>query len=473
MIDPGGLIQTVTMRYLIPFSLATACSLMVASCASTSDVSSDTQPAIASSADAESATASSFTTQDHVDWLVASFAAPKDVEPSDLEERFSETFALPFSDFIEVMKPLAGVWTIVDDDEGEVERTVTLEKGPQSITIEMMIDPDDDGRITGLQLSPGRIDPSDVTIESTDARIDSMGPQTGYGLFDISNGSCQTIHAVEADTSFSIGSVFKLWVLAAVATQVQQGEVDWKEELTLTDAVRSDPGHGVGSRETGATFSVAELAKVMISESDNTATDMLMLRVGREAVEQAMIASKVAQPERNLPLVTTKELTLLKLVEEHSGYVDLTEEEKREYLDEVLANDQSLTSLTEGDLPEPPWDIEQLGWYASASDVCRTYLLLAELNKTEGMEPMAEALTFRPELSDIAPGTISDQRWANVWFKGGSEPGVLAMAWLFEDPDGQIYVVSGAINNPDEVLSDVEAASSLEQAIILLEKLTE
>jgi hypothetical protein len=52
-------------------------------------------------------------------------------------------------------------------------------------------------------------------------------------------------------------------------------------------------------------------------------------------------------------------------------------------------------------------------------------------------------------------GTIGldSSTWPKVWFKGGSEPGVLTLGWLATNRYGQTYVVDAMVSNPDEVLA--------------------
>jgi hypothetical protein len=51
-------------------------------------------------------------------------------------------------------------------------------------------------------------------------------------------------------------------------------------------------------------------------------------------------------------------------------------------------------------------------------------------------------------------GTALDpSTWSSVWFKGGSEPGVLTLGWLATNRDRETFVVEAMVTNPDAVLS--------------------
>ena len=43
--------------------------------------------------------------------------------------------------------------------------------------------------------------------------------------------------------------------------------------------------------------------------------------------------------------------------------------------------------------------------------------------------------------------------WPTVWFKGGSEPGVLTLGWLATNRQGRTFVVEAMVSNPHAVLS--------------------
>ncbi len=102
---------------------------------------------------------------------------------------------------------------------------------------------------------------------------------------DAPGGAWHLAHAAEAP--FFVGSTTKSFILAAYLLAVERGEASLTEPLAVEDAVRS-PSSPVleGLRGTMAARFVLE---AMISHSDNTATDMIMQRVGVDAV-RAVIA---------------------------------------------------------------------------------------------------------------------------------------------------------------------------------------
>ena len=56
-------------------------------------------------------------------------------------------------------------------------------------------------------------------------------------------------------------------------------------------------------------------------------------------------------------------------------------------------------------------------------------------------------------------------RWKTTWFKGGSEPGVLTLAYLATTRTGQSYVVTVLAENPSRPINLATAAPVLLSAI--------
>jgi beta-lactamase class A len=93
-----------------------------------------------------------------------------------------------------------------------------------------------------------------------------------------------------ADRPFQMASVFKIPLLAELTAQVAAGARSLDDQLTLTDEMKA-PGSGVLKElSPGTRFTVRDLAMLMIIVSDNTATDILLDLVGRDAVNARLAA---------------------------------------------------------------------------------------------------------------------------------------------------------------------------------------
>lgn len=82
------------------------------------------------------------------------------------------------------------------------------------------------------------------------------------------------IAAGEPDRLFQLASVFKVPVLATLEARVLAGEIAWQDRHELTNEVKS-PGSGLLiDLDPGLSLSLEDLATLMMTLSDNTATDM-------------------------------------------------------------------------------------------------------------------------------------------------------------------------------------------------------
>jgi hypothetical protein len=87
--------------------------------------------------------------------------------------------------------------------------------------------------------------------------------------------------------------------------------------------------------------------------------------------------------------------------------------------------------------PAPlPRDIGSIEWFASAQDLCHAFTGLAALQAEPGLNPISTVLSA----NDGGVG-LSATTWPRIWFKGGSEAGVLTLGYLARDIAGGIFVV--------------------------------
>lgn len=93
---------------------------------------------------------------------------------------------------------------------------------------------------------------------------------------------------VRSDERFPLASVLKIPVLVEFFRQVQSGRLRADERMALT-AARKSPGSGILKElDPGLAPTLLDLAVLMIIRSDNTATDMLIERMGLEHVNRAL-----------------------------------------------------------------------------------------------------------------------------------------------------------------------------------------
>lgn len=252
-----------------------------------------------------------------------------------------------------------------------------------------------------------------------------------------------------ADTSAPLGSVFKLYVLFAVSEAIDAGELDWETTLTVSAQNRSLPSGELQDEPDGTEVTVREAATQMIQISDNTATDMLIQELGREAVEQAVTDSGHHDPEVLSPLLSTREMF-------HIGWGDPdyletwstgTQDEQRDLLEQLAQRPLEPHDVVVGGDPVWPDSVE---WFATAEDVASVHVAL------QGQQDP----TVREILSEN-PG-VEQHAWDYAGFKGGSSPGVLTGSWYVEDSAGDSYVIvlQTSTDDPSGITTEAQSEFS-------------
>ncbi len=90
--------------------------------------------------------------------------------------------------------------------------------------------------------------------------------------------------AINADETFVSASMIKLLVLAEFMAEIDAGELSLGDVYTLSSAdVVAGTGH-INEYPLGTSFTYDDLARYMICYSDNTATNVLIDRMGMEAI---------------------------------------------------------------------------------------------------------------------------------------------------------------------------------------------
>ncbi|HLV79676.1 MAG TPA: serine hydrolase [Chthonomonadaceae bacterium] len=112
------------------------------------------------------------------------------------------------------------------------------------------------------------------------------------GFLSLAARNLQTgeTHFYKADRKVQTASVIKLPMLVHVALEVQEGRLAWDEPLALTEAEKVD-GSGILMLLTaGLTLTLRDVCTLMIVLSDNTATNMVIERLGIEPINARMRA---------------------------------------------------------------------------------------------------------------------------------------------------------------------------------------
>lgn len=292
------------------------------------------------------------------------------------------------------------------------------------------------GKIAGLLIND--VSPIDDSPAKILRELQALPSVTNAWFGPLEGGD--PLLAYNADVPLALGSSFKLYVLSALSHAIARGEHRWDEVVTL-DA-RSFPSGVTQDWPEGAPVTVQTLATLMIQISDNTATDQLIRLLGREAVEAEFAASN-DHAARNQPLLTTRELFVLKSDPAlRQSYLAADEPTRRAMLADLAGREVSLQSVV-GALSGTPVAIDTLEWFASPDDL---RALLQRLTEPEHATARA-IMAASPSMSEAAQND-----WAYVGYKGGSEPGVLNLTWLLRDESGRWHMLTLGWNNPDAAL---------------------
>jgi beta-lactamase class A len=283
-----------------------------------------------------------------------------------------------------------------------------------------------------------------------DEGLARLGPEVGFLAARVSrNGSCRAIHAVAPSTARPTASQFKLFVLGALARQISSGKLAWDQKVTVTDAVKSlGNSPETGSLQfvpSGTEVSVEDAATKMISISDNTAADLLIGLVGRKAVE-AQTHRWSTNGSRDVPFLTTKEMLLLHYVPGLGDRYLATPRGRRAAFLAASVDTLPVLAVAAGYSTDPRY-IDQIEWFASPTDICQALAGLQVLSERPGLAPISTVMSRADFGIALDPAV-----WPRVWFKGGSESGVLTLGWLATNRHGETFVVEAMVANPAAAL---------------------
>lgn len=448
------------MRTPIRSLTAVACLLVLTACgenepAATTTTSADPTTTTTSTIVATTTTppAADLDVQAEIDWFV-SVLNGEELTAEEYDVRFTEEFRnqVPyengFQSVLDQFRP-GGPFTVVSRS-GEGVRGVAVIEGADGTTARIVADIDDQARFAALTIKPvaPTLEDPPETVSEAFSRLGEIGTFRGLAG-EVVDGQCVAIEEVLSTEPAPLGSVFKLYVLAALGEAVESGSISWDDDIVIRDELKSIPTGELQDRAAGETVSVLEAAELMISISDNTATDHLIDLVGRENVESVMADYGHTTPQLNIPLLNTRELTALKIGPAEGlriQWLDGDEATRRAILEQI-------SDITPADLPVQEWvdpvDPDLLEWFASPEDQCTLAIRLSEL--ADSVPEIGDILSINPGV----PGA-----WESIWFKGGSEPG-LAAAWWVTEVDGRTFVTAGSVVDP-------EANIDVDQAVLLM-----
>ncbi len=272
-----------------------------------------------------------------------------------------------------------------------------------------------------------------------DAELTKSGARYSYQVSKVTDGKCVSIAGTNIDLSLPLASIFKLYVLLAVADAVKAGTLSWNDSLTVTEEAKAVGSAGLEELPAGAQVSVRTAAQEMISASDNMATDLLIARLGPGAVERALVTAGHHDPASMTPFPTMHELFSVGW-----GEPDLREEWKRATPQDrvkLLQQTNSRPFQPDPSRQHTPASTDGVEWYGSAADICRVHAAL-QAAAVGRAEPVRQILSTSPGID------LDKTKWPYIGAKGGNLPGDLTFSWYAVDHTGQPWVVSFQLNWP-------------------------
>ena len=356
-----------------------------------------------------------------------------------------------FATIAEKLKATLGapqkIETLTATSAWSADLTVGYARGTASVRL--VIDPAPPHAATGLLITGTA--PRDDSLAKLEAEFRALPGASGFGLYALGNGKPEPILEYRADVAAPLGSAFKLWVLAELARQVAAEERHWADVVKV--GAPSLPSGVLQTWPAGSPVTVQTLATMMISISDNTATDTLLTTLGRAKVDAMAEAAG-----GSVPVMTTREMFALKgdpalMKAWIAGSVDARR---------ALLVDNAVKIATAKLDPTvfagKPVAIDSVEWFASPS------AMAGLLDRLRG----ADATTRAVLAVNAGVDPAIAKRFGYVGFKGGGEPGVLSLNYLVQAKDGRWYAATGNWHRTDDAVNEVRFAGLMGRALALL-----
>ncbi|WP_191621150.1 serine hydrolase [Marinihelvus fidelis] len=289
-----------------------------------------------------------------------------------------------------------------------------------------------------------------LSMDQAADRFASLSDQPGLVVARINDqNQCQAVTGRNANTLRSTASIFKIWVLAGVASALDERAL-YHDQVAGIDGGKQVRGGPLFAEPAGLPLSVDQLSTLMMGVSDNTATDMLLALAGRDRIDGLHAEYGHSMPEVMAPQLGISEQFHLFFsfpMAESMEYLDGTESFQRQFLEERIVPLGASGSGGGG------YNNESLfidgAWRASPMDVCGAFAR----HRLHAPGSDAALLVDRALQTSAAQPNLRSE-WDRVWYKGGSlESGangllVLTHAFMLEREGEDPVVVVAMANHP-------------------------
>ncbi|MFD4547448.1 Cpe/LpqF family protein [Streptomyces sp. NPDC058466] len=304
--------------------------------------------------------------------------------------------------------------------------------GPTGVRHTLSLTLDSTGLIRILALQPETVIPEIRTWDELEEALRTPGVGHSVLAARITPAGTVVLHESDAARPMPTGSAYKLYVMRALVHALQHTGLSWDDEVTVRPELRSLPTGDMQDLPDGTRVTVRETAYKMIAMSDNTGADLLADRLGRDAVERAVVASRHHDPSLLRPFLTSHEVFELGwgAPELRAAWVERDEAGRRELLRQI-ARPMTVRGSDLG----PTVHRLGLDWHMTAYDVLHVLDGLRQDSERDTTGTVEHILTAYPGVP------VDHVRWPRVYFKAGSCPGVMMFCWLLQDRDGTAHVL--------------------------------
>lgn len=292
--------------------------------------------------------------------------------------------------------------------------------------------------------------------------LDTVPAKSGFAFSELTPEGPRLIHGEREDDLFAVGSSFKLFILGRLAEALNRGKAHLDDTMNLSADFTGPPQSELAEWPIGSPVTLHTLALKMISISDNTATDHLLHHLGRRNVEGQMVAMGHGTPQRNRPLLSTREMVMLRdlnVPSRRRRWAELDEAGRRAFLSGEISALHDFEAI-EFDTTGYTW----AEWFASPMDMARALdWLRTHTEESDNAHPLRAVLSLRTQIP------FDEEIWPYTGFKGGSEDQVLAGNWLLRHRSGRWFALTVAFNKPDGAIDQEAVAAVLKQMTEVIE----
>lgn len=330
------------------------------------------------------------------------------------------------------------------DRQGANQADLVIAYERADVTMRLTVDRAAPHAIVGLLITGAEV--AGDSLEGIAAELASLPGSAGMAIATLRDGDASFVDGLQPETRFAIASVMKLYILAELDRQIRQGARHWSDVVSL--GPRSHPSGVMQDWPEGDPVTLATLATLMISRSDNTATDTLVRVLGQDALAAMVERSGHAHPEWLSPFLMTQQATAMKMPSNTAlrGRFKAAKSEKEQA--RIIEEGSARLTLTHVDFSRllgKPLHIDTAQWFATPADLV-ALLAWMDVNMSDEARRI---LAINP---GIGPGDAA--RWSYLGYKGGSEAGVLAYTFLAQARSGQRYAVAITWNNPSQPIEE-------------------